>query len=94
MADEQNDESWAIAKIVESEEEATLAVGFLQSNGIAAEMESLLASELPTTVGRLGEVHIVVPAEQLVEAQTLVAAQDAAEETPASPPATPTGETL
>jgi hypothetical protein len=93
MADEQNE--WQVAKIVESEEEATLAVGFLRSNGIEAEVESLLASELPTTLGRLGEVHIVVPAGRLAEAQGLLAEQDAAAgQAPAPPPATSTGEPL
>ena len=96
MADEpkaRSDEEWQVAKIVESEEEATLVAGFLQSNGVEAEVESLLVSELPTTVGGLGEVRILVPAGQLAEAQALLAGQDADGETPV-PPATSTGEPL
>jgi len=37
-------EEWEIVKIVGSEEEATVVVGFLQSSGIEAEAESLFAS--------------------------------------------------
>lgn len=95
MADEQAQQEWAVVKIVESEEEATLAVGFLQANGVEAEVESLLATEFPTTVGHLGEVRVRVPAGQLGEAQRLLAEQDAAAgQTPAAPPVASTGEPL
>jgi Putative prokaryotic signal transducing protein len=98
MADEQEqdrDQEWSVVKIVESEEEATLAVGFLQANGVPAEVESLLVSELPTTVGHLGEVRVRVPADRLGEAETLLAEQDAeAGQTPAAPPVSSTGEPL
>ena len=65
--------AWQAAKIVGTEEEASLVVGFLNSNGIEAQVESLHASEFPTDFGHLGEVHVMVPAEQLAEAQQLLA---------------------
>jgi Putative prokaryotic signal transducing protein len=68
---------WQAAKIVGTEEEATLAVGFLNSNGIEAQVESLRSSELPADIGHLGEVHVMVPAEQLAEAQRLLAQSEA-----------------
>ena len=46
-------EEWEIVKIVGTEEEATVVVGFLQSSGIDAEAESLHVSELPTDFGDL-----------------------------------------
>jgi hypothetical protein len=36
------------------------------------------ASEFPTDFGHLGEVHVMVPAEQLAEAQRLLAQSDTA----------------
>lgn len=71
-------ENWETAKIVNTEEEAALVVGFLNSNGIEAEAESLYASEFPTDLGRLAEIRIRVPAERLSEAVTLLADSETA----------------
>lgn len=71
------DSAWQAAKIVGTEEEASLVAGFLHSNGIEAQVESLHASEFPTDIGHLGEVHVMVPAEQLAEAQQLLAQSEA-----------------
>jgi hypothetical protein len=87
MADEEHSaEEWGTAKVVESNEEAILIAGFLGSNGIRAEVESLHVDELPLTVGGLGEVRVRVPAGQMEEALALLARQDAEEasEEPAS----------
>jgi hypothetical protein len=74
MGKEQPDErEWAIAKIVESNEEAVLITGFLNSNGIPAEVESLHVEELPVNLGGLGEVRVRVPAGRLDEARALLA---------------------
>ncbi len=74
MAEEpiDNEQEWAVARVVESNEEAILAAGFLNSNGIPAEVESLHVDELPVNVGGLGEVRVRVPAERLAEAQALL----------------------
>lgn len=78
MTDKQQDErEWGIVRVVESNEEATLVVGFLHSNGIPAEVESLHVEELPVNVGGLGEVRVRVPAGRLQEAQALLDASDA-----------------
>jgi|HubBroStandDraft_3_1064219.scaffolds.fasta_scaffold31645_2 hypothetical protein len=77
MADrERSAEGWAIAKVVESREEAALVTGFIKSNGIPAEVESLYVEELPVTVGELAEVRVWVPREQLAEAVELLAQQE------------------
>ena len=74
---------WRAATIVGTDEDAALIAGFLNSNGIPAQVESLHASEFPADFGRLGEVHVMVPAERLDEALQLLAQSEA--ETP--PPA-------
>ncbi len=71
-----NAEEWGTAKVVETNEEAVLIAGFLQSNGIPAEVESLHASELPVDVGALGEVRVRVPREHLDEALAVLALQE------------------
>lgn len=68
---------WEAVKIVGTEEDAALITGFLNSNGIEAQVESLLASEFPTDFGRLGEVHVMVPAGRLDEARQLLAQSEA-----------------
>jgi Putative prokaryotic signal transducing protein len=73
-------DNWETAKIVGTEEEAALVAGFLNNNGIEAQVESLHASEFPTDFGHLGEVHVMVHTEQLAEAQQLLAESDAAAE--------------
>lgn len=85
-------ENWEIVRVVTNEEEATLAAGFLRSSGIPAEVESLAISELPVTVGgEMGEVRILVPADRLSEALTLLEESDAtpAAAEPGSAPAEP-----
>ena len=65
-------EEWEIVKIVGTNEEATVVVGFLQSCGIEAEAESLHVSELPTEIGDLANVNIRVPPDRAEEARALL----------------------
>jgi hypothetical protein len=65
-------EDWEIVKVVGTEEEAAIIVGFLQSSGIEAEAESLAASEFPIEFGDLAEVRIRVPAGKGQEATDLL----------------------
>ena len=65
-------EDWDVIKIVGTEEEATIVVGFLQSSGIEAVAESLFASEFPTDFGDLAEVRIRVPSDRAAEATALL----------------------
>lgn len=78
MADNRADQSLQTVKIVNSEEDAALVVGFLRANGCDAGVESLHASEFPAEVGQLSEVRIQVPAEQAAEALRLLADSEAA----------------
>lgn len=65
-------EDWVIVKVVGSEEEASVVLGFLENCGIDAEVESLYASEFPTEVGDLSEVRIRVPSHRAEEAKALL----------------------
>jgi Putative prokaryotic signal transducing protein len=77
MADDTVDErEWGTALVVESNEEAIVVAGFLHSNGIPAEVESLHSEELPVNVGGLGEVRVRVPQDHLQEALRLLEAQE------------------
>jgi hypothetical protein len=79
MGEEKPDErEWEIARIVENNEEAVLIAGFLKSNGIPAEVESLHVEELPVNLGGLGEVRVRVPADRMNEARALLDASEAA----------------
>lgn len=65
-------QDWEIVKIVGTEDEAAIVVGFLESSGIEAEAESLAASEFPVDFGDLAQVRIRVPAAQAPEAIALL----------------------
>jgi hypothetical protein len=70
MADDWGD--WDVVKIVGTEEEAAVVVGFLRESGIEAAAESLHSSELQVDVGELSEVRIRVPKAQAAEAAALL----------------------
>jgi hypothetical protein len=72
------DETWRVVRTVGTEEEATVAIGFLNSSGIPAEAESLHIRELPVDFGDMSQVHIRVPVERADEAIALLGAQDEA----------------
>lgn len=72
MAETNEGLAWEIVKVVGSEEEATVVVGFLNNCGIPAEVESLHSSEFPTEVGALSNVRVRVPAERAQEATALL----------------------
>ena len=65
-------EDWVIVKVVGSEEEASVVMGFLENCGIDSEVESLYASEFPAHVGGLSEVRVRVPADRAEEAKVLL----------------------
>lgn len=64
-------EDWAIVKVVGTDEEAAVVVGFLESNGIPAEVDSLQSSEFPLG-DSVDEVRVRVPAERAGEAAALL----------------------
>ena len=65
-------ENWEIAETVGTEEEASLVAGFLEAQGIASQVESLLFHQEPATFGKLGEVRILVHADDVARARVLI----------------------
>lgn len=74
---------WEVVKVVGTEEEAALIRGFLESEGVACQVESRLFRQEPVTFGQLGEVLICVPAEDLQRARKMLESDVDAQ--PASP---------
>lgn len=72
-------DNWEIAETVGTEEEASLVAGFLEAEGIASQVESLLFHQEPATFGKLSEVRILVHAEDVERARKLIAAREDAE---------------
>jgi len=70
------DEEWEVVRTVGTEEEATVVVGFLQSSGIPAQVESLHIREIPVDFGDMSQVLIRVPADRSAEATALLASID------------------
>jgi hypothetical protein len=70
-------EEWDIVQVLESEEDAELVAGFLESRGVRCEVESSHSNEFPVTVGTLGVVRLKVPVGQADEARRLLAERDA-----------------
>ena len=72
-------DNWEIAETVGTEEEASLVAGFLEAEGIASQVESLLFHQEPATFGKLSEVRILVHAEDVDRARKLIEAREDAE---------------
>jgi hypothetical protein len=69
-------EGWEPVAEVETEDEARLMAGFLDSAGIGTEVESVASHEFPVTHGDLALVRLWVPAERLEEARRLLAERE------------------
>ena len=69
-------EGWEPVAEVETEDEARLMAGFLDSAGVATEVESVTSHEFPVTHGDLALVRLWVPADRLEEARRLLAERE------------------
>ena len=58
------DSTWVEIASVGSDDEARLLAGFLEAEGIAAEVESLRFSMEPVNVGQMSEIRVYVSAEE------------------------------
>ncbi len=72
-------DNWEIAETVGTEEEASLVAGYLETEGIASQIESLLFHQEPATFGKLSEVRILVHADDVERARQLIAARENAD---------------
>lgn len=76
---------WEIVETVGTDEEAALVAGYLESEGIAARVESLVFHQEPVTFGRLGEARVRVPVSEAGRARRLLAERHAAPAPDADP---------
>ena len=67
---------WEILEVFGSEEEAELMAGYLQSQGLPAQVESAHSHEFPVDVGTMGGVRVEVPAGRVDEARQLLAQRE------------------
>ena len=65
-------DDWEVVRTLGTEEEAALIAGYLESQGIRAEIESLLFHQEPVNFGRLGEVRVKVPSAEAGRARQLL----------------------
>ncbi len=72
-------DNWEIVETVGTEEEASLVAGFLEAEGVASQVESLLFHQEPATFGKLGEVRILVHANDLDRARQLIDSRESGE---------------
>ena len=64
--------TWVEIESVGTDEEARLLQGFLEAEGVPAQIESLKFNEMPANVGKMGEVRVYVPVEHEREAMELL----------------------
>lgn len=69
--------TWVEIASVGAVDEAQIVRGFLEEEGIPAQVENVQTSELPTTFGSLGEIRIYVPAEHEAKAMELLKRREA-----------------
>lgn len=88
MADERNDDlvqrvegdnvSWVEIASVGGDDEALLIKGFLEAEGIAAQIENVRFTEAPTTFGTMGDIRVYVANEDEQRAMQLLRERNAA----------------
>ena len=65
-------DDWEVVRTLGTEEEAALIAGYLESQGLRVEIESLLFHQEPVNFGRLGEVRVKVPSAEAGHARQLL----------------------
>jgi hypothetical protein len=65
-------DEWEVVRTLGTEEEAALIAGYLESQGVRVEIESLWFHLEPVNFGRLGEVRVKVPAAEAERARALL----------------------
>ncbi len=69
----QSNEEWVELCATNSDSEARLIVGFLESNGFAARLKSYKVSQFPFDIGHIGEIKIMVLKGDLEGAKEIIA---------------------
>lgn len=69
-------DGWEILEVLGTEEDAEVVRGYLESQGVPCQVESVLSHEFPVNVSALGNVRVEVPTDRLEEARRLLAARE------------------
>ncbi|MGA1795491.1 MAG: DUF2007 domain-containing protein [bacterium] len=67
-----HDDEWVELCSTTADYEARLIEGLLESNGIPVQLKSYRVSQFPFDVGHIGEIRILVRAEDLESAQAIL----------------------
>lgn len=79
QAGDEPQEEWEIVRTVGTDLEAQLIVGYLRSNAIPAQVESIRFEQEPVNFGDMSQVHVRVPQEHQAIAKRLLDQRDAEE---------------
>ena len=69
--------TWVEIASVGNEEEAKLLQGFLETEGIPAQIEDVKFDMMPATFGQMGEIRIYVPSEEEQRALEILKTREA-----------------
>ena len=69
-------DDWEVLEVLSSEEEAEVICGFLQSQGVPCQVESVHSHGFAFSVGALSNVRVDVPAGRVDEARRLLAERE------------------
>lgn len=72
----ENGTTWVEIASTGAEDEAQLIQGFLEAEGIPAQVESVRSDVTPANFGKLGDIRVYVGAEDEVRAQELLRSRD------------------
>lgn len=70
-----DEKTWVLLRVVNDEWEAHLLQGLLQGQGIPCRLHSMRVPQYPLTVDGLGEIHLLVPEEALMESKKVLASR-------------------
>jgi len=71
-------DDWEILEVLSSEEEAAVICGYLESQGVPCQVESVHSHGFAFAVGGLSNVRVEVPANRVEEARRLLAEREGA----------------
>ena len=72
--------TWVEIANVGTQDEAELLAGFLETEGVVAQIENVKSDELPINFGMMGEIRVYVRGEDESRAQELLRKRDVASE--------------
>lgn len=72
--------TWVEIANVGTQDEAKLLAGFLETEGIVAQIENVKSDELPVNFGMMGEIRVYVQSGEEVRAQQLLRSREQAYE--------------